>query len=348
MLSRARFAGPVRNTEYIIVDDVVTQGGTVSALRRYVEARGGRVVAVSSLGVSSSPQVGYGGHVAIRPETLTALYEKFGQQQLNTLLAEEGIATRAGQLTNSEGRYLLSFAGLDSLRNRIAEGRDAARSKGRPGPSGEETPGESRKGLFHVGSHEEQLRQALRQNLEVAQRLRQAQRALPEGLFKAIIDARLYGGDIQEVLQSIPTEHQAAATAYVQVAGEAARVDEEVFGAASGATTVDALEKVLRPIYTHWRKRGGSPPPVTLIQRESDLPAHLQNKIRADGAEGEVRAVYDPPSQQVYLIADNMPGDPASMVRSLPYPHERGGEPFVKFSQSAEIVVKRIHRSRGD
>ena len=50
MISRAEFDGYVKEgQEYILVDDVVAQGGTISELRHFIENNGGKVVAVSSL-----------------------------------------------------------------------------------------------------------------------------------------------------------------------------------------------------------------------------------------------------------------------------------------------------------
>ncbi len=46
LLAEPEFEGEVRKgAEYIIVDDHITQGGTVNALRDHIESNGGRVVA---------------------------------------------------------------------------------------------------------------------------------------------------------------------------------------------------------------------------------------------------------------------------------------------------------------
>jgi len=117
MLSRATFDGPViHGQDYIIVDDLLTQGGTVSELRHYLENKGGRVVAVTSLGFSTGSNV-----VAVKPENVIRLVNKFGRNQLENVLKENDIAGSIEALTNSEALYLLSYSNLDTLRDRIAQ-----------------------------------------------------------------------------------------------------------------------------------------------------------------------------------------------------------------------------------
>jgi|GEM_PF-3430329 len=117
MLSRAIFDGPViQGQDYIIVDDLLTQGGTVSELRHYLENKGGRVVAVTSLGFSTGSNV-----VAVKPENVIRLVNKFGRNQLENVLKENDIAGSIEALTNSEALYLLSYSNLDTIRDRIAQ-----------------------------------------------------------------------------------------------------------------------------------------------------------------------------------------------------------------------------------
>lgn len=56
--SQAEFAGHVaKGKEYFIVDDYITMGITVADLKGYIEARGGKVILVSSLGASKGSEV---------------------------------------------------------------------------------------------------------------------------------------------------------------------------------------------------------------------------------------------------------------------------------------------------
>ena len=124
LLSRANFTGKVKpGQEYIIVDDAITQGGTVSELRHYIENNGGKIVAVTGLTASKGSTV-----IGIRPETVKAIEGKFGREQTEELLKDYDIAGKLEALTESEGKHLLWYANLDNLRVRI---NDAGYERGR-------------------------------------------------------------------------------------------------------------------------------------------------------------------------------------------------------------------------
>jgi hypothetical protein len=54
---------------YIVADDVTTTGSSLAAFRDYIEGRGGRVVAGTTLAATFSPKNGYSGNIALcRPE----------------------------------------------------------------------------------------------------------------------------------------------------------------------------------------------------------------------------------------------------------------------------------------
>jgi len=114
LLHKPIFFGYIeRNLEYIIVDDVVTQGGTVSALRKHVITNGGVVVAVVALAYA------VGSHdIAPTDESLTRLKAKHGD--MTCFLQETGIAATMNELTNSQVRYLLRFSRIESLIRRLA------------------------------------------------------------------------------------------------------------------------------------------------------------------------------------------------------------------------------------
>jgi len=117
LLIRARFGGRVREEgTYIVVDDIVTQGGTVSELRHHIENHGGRVAAISSLAFSR-----YSNVVGIRLETIGRLESKFGRYKLEEFLKENDISGTIEALTESEARELLLFSTLERIRDRIVE-----------------------------------------------------------------------------------------------------------------------------------------------------------------------------------------------------------------------------------
>ncbi|MBP5788484.1 MAG: hypothetical protein J6Y19_11805, partial [Kiritimatiellae bacterium] len=114
LLRRAEFDGPVETgREYILVDDHVTQGGTLNELRHYIEERGGKVVEITTLTASKGSTI-----MPIKQATIDALRAKFGPE-LEHGLAQASIAATPEALTESEGRYLLKLS-PDTFRNRIA------------------------------------------------------------------------------------------------------------------------------------------------------------------------------------------------------------------------------------
>lgn len=111
LLQKPIFAGFVRyGAMYILVDDVVTQGGTIAALREFVISRGGIVIAVVALAYA------IGSHaIAPKRKCIIRLFIKFGTRLL-LLLRFLGVATVFEELTNMQARYLLRFA---SVRNMV-------------------------------------------------------------------------------------------------------------------------------------------------------------------------------------------------------------------------------------
>jgi hypothetical protein len=115
-LHKPVFTGDIQEgSEYILVDDVITQGGTISALRNFVMSRGGNVVAVVALAYA------IGSH-AIAPMKcyVVRLLVKFGMA-LMSLLLKLGIAESVQGLTNSQVKYLLRFASVRNIVKRMAK-----------------------------------------------------------------------------------------------------------------------------------------------------------------------------------------------------------------------------------
>lgn len=118
--AQPQFSGPVDpGRSYIVVDDHVTAGGTLAALRSYIEARGGDVVGATTL--TASPR----SHI-LKPTTgaLAALRGKF--PDLEPWLKDHyGYGFNA--LTESEARQFLRYGSADRIRSVLAEGQQARR-----------------------------------------------------------------------------------------------------------------------------------------------------------------------------------------------------------------------------
>ncbi|CAG36720.1 LPD5 domain-containing protein [Desulfotalea psychrophila] len=125
ILARKLFKGPVvKGGKYIILDDMLTQGGTIHELRHYIANNGGEVVAISSLA-----SVQGGTIVGIKETTINQLIRKFGREKLETVLQQFDISGTIEALTNSEGNYVLKYGSVESLRNALIKGESDLRQK---------------------------------------------------------------------------------------------------------------------------------------------------------------------------------------------------------------------------
>ena len=117
MTRRAAFGGPVvRGGEYILVDDHVTQGGTLNELRKFIQSHGGKVVAATTLTASQ-----FSDTISISRDAMEALYAKFGSN-IDEQLRQAGIANGVAELTQSQARELRKLR-TDTLRDRLAAAR---------------------------------------------------------------------------------------------------------------------------------------------------------------------------------------------------------------------------------
>ena len=118
-LSRAKFDGKVvRGKEYILCDDYVTQGGTLSELRQYIQKNGGKVVAITTLAAAQGSTV-----IAPTQDNLHKLEHIFGEEKIKRFLTEHNIyGGNWHALTNSEAGLLLKYRkqGLESARDKIS------------------------------------------------------------------------------------------------------------------------------------------------------------------------------------------------------------------------------------
>uniref|UniRef100_UPI003A8DE029 LPD38 domain-containing protein n=1 Tax=Salmonella enterica TaxID=28901 RepID=UPI003A8DE029 len=123
LANQPEFAGNVRSDlPYFIVDDTLTQGGTLAGLKGYIESHGGRVIGASAL---TGKQ--YSARMALSPHTLSQLREHFGGTGLENWWKQQHGYGFDG-LTESEANYLLRAGDVDKIRDRVLAARQTGDS----------------------------------------------------------------------------------------------------------------------------------------------------------------------------------------------------------------------------
>ena len=107
----------VRGAEYILVDDVVTMGGTFAELRAHIETHGGRVVHMTSLAASQ-----FSAKIALDPKTRLALENKFGDAALREFATNSLQIANWEGVTEGEARWILKQPTLERAGNRLTQG----------------------------------------------------------------------------------------------------------------------------------------------------------------------------------------------------------------------------------
>ncbi|WP_241461194.1 LPD38 domain-containing protein [Aeromonas hydrophila] len=125
LANQPSFDGAVRaDKPYLIMDDTLTQGGTLANLKGYIENRGGEVLAATAL---TGKQ--YSAKIAIDSSTLEQLRDQYDGTGL-----EAWWHNRFGygfdSLTESEGRYLLRAKDADKVRGRVTATGPQAPARG--------------------------------------------------------------------------------------------------------------------------------------------------------------------------------------------------------------------------
>jgi len=104
LVAKPKFSGNViKGKKYILVDDVIGQGGTINELRKYIEKRGGEVVHVSSLAVGI-----FAATLPISDKTKGELIKKYGKKGLSEFLKKYNITDNIDSMTEKDGRLLLN------------------------------------------------------------------------------------------------------------------------------------------------------------------------------------------------------------------------------------------------
>lgn len=126
------FGDVVADADYVVVDDVLTYGGTLAGLRAYIEYNGGRVICMSTLAGNPPGEV----PIAV-PRNAIAALSRVANGKLDEFFLEvlgygldcftEREAGKLRSLLRKEWKQNFS---LDSLRKRIIRARHEAASGG--------------------------------------------------------------------------------------------------------------------------------------------------------------------------------------------------------------------------
>ncbi len=183
LLNPPEFDGMVEDSDYLLVDDTITQGGTLAALASHIEQAGGRVVSVFAL---TGKQ--YSRTIQLSSQLLDQVRAKFAEIE-DAFRAVTGYGF--GALTESEARYLAKHDAPQSIRDRLAAPRgDSGRQadEGSPRQEGE---------VDAVEDLRAQLRRdaagdpALEQGIDT---LRAA--AVPDAATELVAAVRLFGTEV--------------------------------------------------------------------------------------------------------------------------------------------------------
>lgn len=118
LTNQPAFDGPVRtDLPYILLDDTLTQGGTLANLKGYIENHGGKVIGTSALTGKR-----YSAKIALAADTLRKLRDHFEGTDLENWWNEQH-GYGFDRLTESEANYLIRAADADKIRDRVLAAR---------------------------------------------------------------------------------------------------------------------------------------------------------------------------------------------------------------------------------
>lgn len=124
LVTPAEFEGPVvADAQYVLVDDHVGLGGTLANLRGYIEARGGRVIAMTTLTESRDAR-----QISLSQATRDALWEKHGEDLDDLWQAQFGHGIDC--LTEVEALNLCRQPSVAAIEDFLAQAAVEARGRG--------------------------------------------------------------------------------------------------------------------------------------------------------------------------------------------------------------------------
>lgn len=124
LVTPATFDGDVQSgAVYVLVDDHVGLGGTLANLRGHVEARGGSVVAITTLTESRDAK-----RISLRPETRDVLWRRYGDELNQLWQAQFGYGIDC--LTEVEALQLCRQQSVAGIEDFLAKAAIEARGRG--------------------------------------------------------------------------------------------------------------------------------------------------------------------------------------------------------------------------
>lgn len=151
LANQPSFAGEVRrDAHYFILDDTLTQGGTLAGLRGYIEAQGGQVIGASALTGKM-----YSAKMALSASTLSRLRVHFGGSNLEAWWKQQ-FGYGFDGLTESEAQYLLRAGDADAIRDRLLAARqtgDTSAQSGRAEGDGPLPPDVTNRSAQNASQH---------------------------------------------------------------------------------------------------------------------------------------------------------------------------------------------------
>lgn len=118
--NRCDFYGEIdKSASYVIVDDVITTGGTLADLRSFIERKGGRVIAMSAIALGD----GRPRRIRLGDDTRADL-ERFYGNDLGSF-CHKNLGFSYDCLTDAEGRAILGCSGYVDLGKKILRARHA-------------------------------------------------------------------------------------------------------------------------------------------------------------------------------------------------------------------------------
>lgn len=155
------FQGKVNpDKRYIIIDDTVSVGGTLAALRGYIEKEGANVIA-------GFVMTGYEQALNLKPneKILNKLFSKHEKEQTNEFCKTE-FGFSASCLTQGEAGQIAAASSLDDIRRRIELAREDARRTGLQIENTRDNARERSRRIERIGDNIERIRKERSQSID--------------------------------------------------------------------------------------------------------------------------------------------------------------------------------------